>query len=164
MNELCLFFIYLLLAKFFFLVVSNVFQWSVTLCERTQLSSFEVDLKLDPVYIPDLVLNIRLPFPHSQFLAAGFFSGLHCFFLEHSIFFMWRFGSGQCLTGFMFCIDVYLKTFTPTLCVDCNFLSPFCIFYTMLVKLIRVVDRILLMYFLISLLGIFFPFQKKVNI
>lgn len=117
MNELCLFFIYLLLAKFFFLVVSNVFQWSVTLCERTQLSSFEVDLKLDPVYIPDLVLNIRLPFPHSQFLAAGFFSGLHCFFLEHSIFFMWRFGSGQCLNGvYVLHWCVFEDLYTHTVC------------------------------------------------
>ncbi len=96
--------------------------------------------------------------------AAGFFSGLHCFSLEHSIVLLMKIWFWQCLTGFMFCSDVYLKSVTPTLCVDCNLLSSICILYTLLVKLVRVMDCIILIHFLISLLGIIFLFQNNINI
>lgn len=104
-------------------------------------------------------VNLTWMFPtvNSLFsLCSGFLEGCITFLVNIPYFCLWKFDSGQCLMGFLFCSDVYVKSVTSTLCVDWNFLSAFSIPCWLNLSL-----TFLLMNFLISLLEIFFLFKKE---
>lgn len=105
------------------------------------------------------------------FLVNSLFSLCSGFLFRVALLFSWTFHSFtyedlilvSALRGLCSAVMCIWSLLHPH-CVDCNLFSPICILYTLLVKLVRVMDCILLVNFLISLLGIFFLFQKNINI